>query len=579
MRRLPTALRNHGHFIVVVTLLTLIMTWPTILNVFRTDVFWLPTGKSTDVFIKLWDVWYAGQFLSGQADRSHTNQIFYPEGVSLVYHPFFIPHAIVVNGLRALLPATNAFILTHLLIIWTAALSAYVYLRWLFKDQWAALLGAVVFGLSPVVVANANHTEVSFVAPIPLALYAFHRGIHARRRHYMVIAGLLAGLTSISSLYGYVCLALTLGFAAAAFATTAWRDPRFWQDAGLLIAVSFISSAPRLIALLGDAGGLDAALRWHGALEIRGDLISYFVNHNHPLIGPLGQAILKTPPEAGFSATSYIGYLPLLLIGIGLLNSATRRKMRPWLALWLFFVVLRLGSVLEVNGVVFSEIKLPKFYLNQLLPPLFAPFAEADIILMGAVLPLAVLCGYGCLALRRRLPKVKSRGLALALVLVVALEYYSPPQERLLRHAEYAFVDWLAAEEGADEIRLVYLPMGRSQSKRYNFMQTLSGHPHAEGTIARTPDSAYDFIRNNALLEAWHRGGALACAGARDRAYHGALDALIEVGFSHIVWHRYFGGREAREAIAGAFEEAAPAYQDDFVNIYRLRQLDASCPD
>ena len=327
MRRLPTALRNHGHFIVIVTLLTLIVTFPTIVYVLRTDVMWLPTGKSTDVFIKLWDVWYAGQFLSGQADRSHTNQIFYPEGVSLVYHPFFIPHAVVVNGLRALLPATNAFNLAHLIIIWLAALSAYVYLRWLFKDRWIALFGAVVFGFSPVVVGNANHTEVSFVATIPLALYGFHRGLHDERRIYIVIAGLLAGLTSISSLYGYVCLALTLGFAAAAFATTRWREARFWQDAGLLIATSAIFSAPRLAALLGDAGGLDAALGWHGELEIRTDLISYFINHNHPLIGPLGQAILQTPPDASFSATSYIGYLPLLLIAIGLLGKVARRRM------------------------------------------------------------------------------------------------------------------------------------------------------------------------------------------------------------------------------------------------------------
>ena len=30
------------------------------------------------------------------------------------------------------------------------------------------------------------------------------------------------------------------------------------------------------------------------------------------------------------SLTSYLGFVPLLLIGIGLLTAATRRKMAPW---------------------------------------------------------------------------------------------------------------------------------------------------------------------------------------------------------------------------------------------------------
>ena len=69
MQRLRTTLREHGHFLIIVTLLTLVMTFPTIVYVFKTDVFWLPTGDSLDVYIKLWNVSYGKQFLTGQADR------------------------------------------------------------------------------------------------------------------------------------------------------------------------------------------------------------------------------------------------------------------------------------------------------------------------------------------------------------------------------------------------------------------------------------------------------------------------------------------------------------------------------
>lgn len=109
-------------------LLTLVLTLPTVSYVLRTDVFWLPTGDSLDVYSNFWDVWYGKLFLIGQADRFYTDLLFYPEGVSLTYHPIFIPHAIVVNALRVFLPMSNAFNLTYLLMTFFCALSAYIYL-------------------------------------------------------------------------------------------------------------------------------------------------------------------------------------------------------------------------------------------------------------------------------------------------------------------------------------------------------------------------------------------------------------------------------------------------------------------
>ena len=121
----------------------------------------MPTGDSLDVYIKFWDIWYGKLFLTGQADRFYTNLIFYPEGVSLIYQPLFLPQVIVINALAVFLPISNAFSLTYLLITFSCALSAYIYLLWLFKDKWIALFGAVVFGFSPHVIAHPNHPEIA----------------------------------------------------------------------------------------------------------------------------------------------------------------------------------------------------------------------------------------------------------------------------------------------------------------------------------------------------------------------------------------------------------------------------------
>lgn len=68
LRRLCTEIRRHLHFFIVVALLTTVMTFPTIVHVFKTDVFWLPTGDSSDISIHIWDIWYWKEILSGQAD-------------------------------------------------------------------------------------------------------------------------------------------------------------------------------------------------------------------------------------------------------------------------------------------------------------------------------------------------------------------------------------------------------------------------------------------------------------------------------------------------------------------------------
>ena len=60
MSSLRSAFRNHLHFIVVVGILLVVMTWPTIVYVFDTETFWLPTD-GRDIYMKFWDAWYGAQ--------------------------------------------------------------------------------------------------------------------------------------------------------------------------------------------------------------------------------------------------------------------------------------------------------------------------------------------------------------------------------------------------------------------------------------------------------------------------------------------------------------------------------------
>ena len=582
MVRLRKTLREHLHFFVVTTVLTLVMTFPTIVYVFRTDVFWLPTGDGLDVFIHFWDVWYGKQVLSGIENPDFTQKIFYPDGVSLVYHPLPYIHSIVMNALYKVLPPSNSFSLVYLLIILSTTCSAYIYILWLFNDKWLAVFGGIVVGFSGNVYGLPTWPTVAWIASIPLAAYCFHRGMRDGRAGLIIVAGLMAGLTIFVIPYHFVSVLIMLGLYVCAFAVSQWRDKIYWRNVALLIAVIAIASAWRLAPMFQEAPALETAMKWQGQSEQSTDLISFFVDSRNPFVGPLGDSVFQPPEHTRTSYQSYLGYVPLALIFAGLFHKATRRRMMPWLGLLLVFLVLRLGSILNVNGTVYENILLPKYYLNQLMPVVFQAFRSADHFMAGARLPLAVLSCYGIIALRHRFPAAAASRFIFALIAIVSFEYFVPVKsgpvlsigDGTFSNERLAFVDWLGQEED-DEVRLINVPMGRKNSKFYLFYQSLHGYPQTEGAISRTPDSAYDYIRANKLLSTWIDNSSIACESENQEAYLAALSQLEVDGFSHVIHHLdLYNWRAVRDS----FDLATPSYSDNYVSIYRLDDLRASCP-
>ena len=424
MKGLGATLKEHRHFLVVVTVLTMIMTFPTIVFVFRTDVFALPTNDSTDVFIKLWDIWYGRQILLGKADRFYTDLLYYPAGASLAYHPLFFLHSIAVSALQLLLPLANAYSAAYLLSVSSCALAAYIYLRWLFADKSVALFGAVVFGFSPFAVAVPQLPEIIWIAPLPLVMYFAHRGFRERRTRLIMLAGILGGLTCDVTLYFYVVVLMSVGLVLTAFAALQWRDRAFWGRAALLIALFALFSGWRILPMLQNATDFDSALSYYGEYEVKIDLLSLVFSRGNPILGSVSDAILQSADAVALSFGSYLGVLPVMLATAGLAKRRLRRGMLPWLGFGLVFLLLSLGTTLVMNGIEYVDVKLPKHYLNQLAPSVFASIVHPTFFMPGVYLALAVLASFGLRALYDR-PRARP-ALVLLLVALVAFEYYSP---------------------------------------------------------------------------------------------------------------------------------------------------------
>ncbi len=569
-------LRKHWPVFTLAPLVIIVMTWPAVWQIFDAGSFWLPTQRD-DIYMLFWDGWYSNLILTQQADFFYTDLKFHPAGVSLAFHNFSLPHMFLLGGLSAIMPRASAFNLTYLLLVLVSLLSAYVYLWHLLRDRWLAFFGAIVFGASAFVLARPATPHISFIASVPLSLYFLHRALAEARWKCLLAAGALTGFTAFVGLYTLVCLLITVALYIIAFARARWRQLSFWSMVLCLALVAGAIGAVRIFPMLADADGLSNALAKNIDQEIGRDLLGNFVNYEHPLTGPLLRSVFASEQvERGWPQTVYLGYVPLLLVALGLASARMRSRAWPWLALTLLFLLLRLGSTLLINDVEYEAIRLPKFYLTKIAPEVFLPFWSTDQFFAGAVFPFALLTCYGMKALQWRLSPARHVTAILIVSVVIAFEYYQAPDPLVIPDEQLAFLAHLKREADPDSVNLINLPLGGNQSKIYDFYQTFNGYPQVEGRPTRAPASAYNYIDGNLLLKSWKRFRILRCLPASREQYLSALDQLLADGFSHIVFHQEFGGRNF---LAPSFAGLQPAYEDSYTRIYRLRQLPETCDD
>ena len=417
--------------------------------------------------------------------------------------------------------------------------------------------------------------HVSFIATLPLSLYFLHRGFAEDRGKFLIVSAALIGFTAFIGLYTLVCLLITVALYLLCFARARWRRPAFWLKVLLVVLLAGALGAVRIAPMLADSAGMSSALTKNIDAERGKDLLGYFVNYENPATAPFLKAIFGSEiVENGWRQTVYLGYLPMLLIALGLAGARLRSRIWLWLALSLVFLSLRLGSTLAVNDVTFEAIRLPKYYLAQLIPQVFQTFWNTDPFFAGAVFPFALLVCYGMRDLLRRLPPKRHVAVILIAAGIVAIEYYQAPDPLALPDAQLAFLSQLRQEDNQASFKLINLPMGARESKIYDFYQTYNGYPHAEGRPTRAPDSAFDYIDGNLLLSSWRRHEFILCLPWVRAQYIAGLNQLLSDGFTHVLYHHHL---DWRDSISLSFAGLQPAYEDSYVTIYRLARLQDSC--
>ena len=250
---------------------------------------------------------------------------------------------LVFGILKSLFSASSAYNLTYLLIVLANVLSAYVCALYMLKDRWLALLGAVIFGFHQHVLFHASQPDIALIATVPLAMFFWQKGYDEQKWSLIAISGVLVGFTAFIGMYIFVCLLLSLGIYVTCLATSQWRRRIFWWSVILLLMLAGTISSIRILPMIQDSTGMKSALDKNKGNESRTDLLSYFINSRHPVSLPAiliehGAVDLKDFPFARgnavwWSDSSYLGYLPMILIALGLRKRRLRRKMLVWLLL------------------------------------------------------------------------------------------------------------------------------------------------------------------------------------------------------------------------------------------------------
>ncbi len=574
LKRLAESLREHLHFLVLMPLIIMVMTWPTFVKLFDTGSFWL-AQRNWDAYMLFWDAWYLELILAGQADFYLTDLLFHPTGVSLAFHNFSLPHMILFAGLQGVVPASNAFNATFLLLSLSTAAAGYIYLNYLFRDKWVALFGAVVFGAGAFILWRPAHPNIAHIATIPLSLYFLHRGLLEERLKPLLIAGALVGATAFIGMYTLVCLLIMLLAYLLYFACRRWNQRSFWLQILLMSLVICAFLVLRFYPMLVDPQGISGALAKNTGRESGKDLLGYVVNTQHPITQPLLASLLPIKEfDRAWRNVVFLGYIPMLLVAWAFIRSDNRRRLLPWLALALVFGILRLGSFLTLNGVDYPHFVLPKHFLTAALPHLFKPFWAVDNFHAGVLLPFAVLACFGLTRALRAVPAQRRLIVVLLLTGATAFELYHSQFPGVFPAERLNFIAWLRGQPDQESIRLINVPFGPQRHKVYGLYQTYNGYPHAAGRPTRSPATAFDYIKSNPILSAWNSEGAVVCLPGNHAAFVEARNQLLADGFTHVILHRYFGNL-ASEARALLYLPAA--YEDDSVSIYRVKDLHLNC--
>lgn len=555
--------KRWGFVSLAYAIIAMVVTWPLTAHLSTH----LPVG--TDSLLHYWNGWWSWTaWQSGQSPYT-TSHLFYPAGVSLVYHNFAWLHILLWGIIRPFSGNIAAYNLTFLLNLVLCGLSAFWLIATLTKNDRAAFLGGLIYLAWPHRLTHPSHPNMMSTWAIPLFLLFLYKVVENKRWQDGVWAGLMLALVGYmrwqllipASLMGGLFLVLTL-----------YNKKISWTRLKPL----FLAGAVAIIVLLPPI--LLLASEWQGNptevvlasenLSMQTDALAYGVPPGaHFLLGGVTQPLYEhfyADRGSRNSFSPYIGYIVLLLIAIGLWQNG--RFALPWLGMALMLILLALGPTLRINGQQFTAVPMPYNWIDAIIP--IRLLREPDRFNMFLALPVAVLATLG---IRTLLAWAKQRHIQPYLLLAavggaIFLEYLVTPLG-LQTVSVSPFYSQLA--QSAANTAVLNIPVDPFQSKPYMFAQTISQRPILQGHVSRYPPDAFAYLETQPWLQEMLKFNDIP---PKQTNISDQLSQLAADGIGHLIVHK--------TAVANPenwkqYLAIPPAFEDDTIIAYET----ASAPD
>jgi hypothetical protein len=542
--------------------LTLAMTYPLMT---RLGSHYAGTGG--DLFIFPWNDWWCRKCLLEGLNPYFTTWLYYPQGVSLVYHNFAWLNTALWLPLAPVVGSVAAYNLIFLFNIALGGIGMFALARYWTGDQRAAFLAGLVYAFWPCRMSHYNHPNMISTGWIPLSLLFVMRTIRERNRLGPALwGGLLLALVGLAR---WQHLIFGMGFVVLYLVWSVVWERRCWDRStvlhlALLFGLALALMAPLLFPLVkaqlvGGEYGEDLLSTDAASYSI--DLVSYFVpDRSHALFRPWLSGLWSEMRRG-----SYLGYGALVLAAMGVLKGPRGRWL--WAAIAIGLLVMGLGPALQVAGRE-TALTLPYAWVESWLPVQTIRHPNRFAVYLG--LPMALLAAAGAAWLLRRARRGWVPYVALGLLLLFE---YSPLPFPTVQPTVPPFYFRLAQEEG--DFAILDLPMeSRTVDKLYMYYATVHGKRLAGGHVSRLPPSAYRFVDRVPWLAGLRRTGRIDPAlGDISRQLRRLAEANIRYVILHPTvvapgtttpWRAWLTVRPAFEDAETVVYHTQPEYGRDF---------------
>jgi hypothetical protein len=349
----PATARNHLIAFLICILLGVIFTLPGSLSP-RSALL----GYAGDNYQHAWFLWHFAHAVSHAENPFYSHLIYYPNRVNLAWSttdPLAGTLALPVS--LAAGPAL-AYNLSLILQLALAAFFARLLCLRICRNETAALIGGVIFGFSPFLLAQAlGHLSLVTAFPIPLFVLALDAVLSRPNPSRKLGIGLgFALLLTAFAHYNYTVLCVLFGIFMLAI-EVAWEGVaplrRAWKALSAAGVTFLVGIAPLLRMLLRDPSGMPVSRGTGHFEQFSADALGFLIpSWNHILLGRFAREWNPKLFLAGFEGTVYIGPVVLALAALGVWKGG--REHKQWVVraciLGFLFYLLSLGPQIRVFG-------------------------------------------------------------------------------------------------------------------------------------------------------------------------------------------------------------------------------------